>query len=223
MFEQFDLEKEEKRTTFVNKYLQVGNHEATITGYELKKASTGTEQLKLKFESTPITVEGFVADESSVKGGQVGNVDVGIYADYSDTTSDKSKEIGKLCQSIAKRISLKYSDETYNNVCSIKAATMVDYLDQFVKLVRGKYVFFLVVGEVYGYNDTTNKKGEAVRYDKVALKLARFKYVAESKESKDYEAFDKGNQYHYWTKKDLLLTPDAPATPGTTKTTDAWN
>jgi hypothetical protein len=220
MFEQFDLE--EKKSGFVNKYLQVGNHEATITGFTLKESSKGSKQLYFQLEGTPITVDGFTPDESSIKGGQVGNISCGIYADYSDITSDKAKEVGKFCQSVAKRISLKYSDDTYNNVCAIKATTMEDFLTQFVKLVRGKYVFFLVVGEVYGYNETVNKKGEPVKYDKVSLKFARYKYVAESKESKDFEAFDKTNQYHYWTKKDLLETPDtAPSTSA--KPNVDWN
>lgn len=213
------LDIEETGKVFVNKYVQYGNQELTITGFEMKESSTGKHLIKMNVESPTIKEDGFVADESAINGGQVGNIQVGIFADY--TNEEKQKEIGKIMQTIAKRASEKYGDNSiYDKVIAAGTQpTMQDYLNEVAKVLRGKFVAFQVCAEAYATK--TSDKGKV--YDKTFLKLGRYGFVASTVD--ELKPFDKDNQYHYSYSKDYHTTADtAPMDAGGTSDAgvDPW-
>src|SRR3990167_5757769 len=211
-FGQLDITEKEK--VFINKYVEYGNQELMITGFEMKASKAGDKhQIEMKVESPTITTEGFTPDEKAINGGKVGSIKVGIYANY--TEFEEAKKIATICQSIAKRV----DEGTYSKVCAIEAADMQTYLYTFAALMKGKFVWFTVCAEAYG-TKTSEKTGKT--YDKYTLNLGRYKYVGSSES--DLAPFDKTNKYHYGYTDTYSATPDAPSTPVTTTTgSTPWN
>lgn len=219
-FGQLDIE--EKGSTFINKYVEYGNQELMITGFELKASSAGDKhQIKMLVESPTVKENGFTPDEKAVNGGKIGTITVGIFADY--TLEDKAKEIGKIMQLIAKKASEKYADDNlYNRVCAIDYTTMEDYLKQVQAILKGKFVWFQVCAEAYAKKVVESKNGgEPKTYDKYSLHLGRYGFVASKEEG--LKPFDKNNKFHYGYSDKYDVTPDAaPVVSTTPASTDGW-
>ena len=63
----------------VRNWFGYGIHKASITGFEIKVASTGTEQVKLNFETLACTEKGFKADSKAIRWEKIRASHVSLY------------------------------------------------------------------------------------------------------------------------------------------------
>lgn len=167
-------------------YLSYGRQELTITGFEIKVASTKAQQVLVQFESRKVESSSFTPADNAKYGGRVGKVKMGIYM----STKEHFEEFERNIQMIAKVLGV------LDELLAIQATDLEAYLEQVTPLFSGKYAWFIIGAEEY-------YKGDKLRH---ALFVPRHFFV--SHQEKGLKAFDTENKYVY--KK--AQKPDAEAT-----------
>lgn len=179
----------------VGKYLSYGVQEAMITGFEVKTASTGKQQVMLLLEGPKVTTTGFEPDPTSKFGGKVGKVQFTIYFAPGD------KEEGEFIQKvalIAKKLGVSEKIDT------IEASGLQEYLNKITPILRGKMLWWAITAEEYQKKDS-----DRVGY---TLGLRRYGFVASKEEMEvnpnHIKPFDKGNKYDYKALSSPSKDPD---------------
>ena len=175
-------------------FINYGNHVLMINSFEVRKASTGSEQVRINFEGAPVEEAGFEAHEDSTNGGKIGRVNFSSWL----ANENQVEEFNTNMAILTNKLGVK------EEVDAIEADDLQDYLDKITPLVKGKQAHWLICAEEY-----LDDKGDTPK-TKYSLKTARYGFMASMAEGVDHiDAFDKENKYHY---KKLEETPDEMAT-----------
>lgn len=186
-----------------SKYLTYGVQKAAITGYDLKTAASGKQQVSFLMESPKVTDAGFEPDESAKLGGKVGRVQVTIYIGKDD--EEQNNQFIERIALIAKKLNVS------EKVDAVSADNLKDYLDRVIPIIRGKFAWWAITGEEYAKKDS-DKIG-------VVLGLRRYGFVASLDDMEanpnHIKPFDKGNKYDYKAlsspSRDLAVDPISEA------------
>jgi len=151
----------------VRNWLGYGIHKAAITGFEIKIAQTGTEQVCLNFETPKIEKEGFKADQKAVRGGKTAFKMA--FGPYQKTEEQEAEFLNKI-DLVAQKLGLK------KEVDAISADSLVEYMTEFVAVVKMQDAYWKFIGKEY-----QNSKGEI----KVFSEVARFGFIKSIDEIKE--------------------------------------
>lgn len=129
-------------TGFTNMYISYGIHLLKINNVEVKTASTGKIQIKFLTEGKEIPgFEGADLGDGVKAKGLVGRINLGSYFDVNDEF-----RVNLLLANL-KAIAEKAG--VVDKLDAIEANTVEDLLNKFVKIVQGKYLWFVIKGTEY--------------------------------------------------------------------------
>lgn len=136
--------KEVKETSGFNQmYIGYGINLLKINGFEVKDASTGKIQIKLLVEGPEIGggFEGADLGDGVKAKGLIGRVNMGIYFDKED--SSKLDWLMKNLMYIAEKA------DVLDKLKELEVDSIEELLEKFVKIVRGKFMWFVIKGDQY--------------------------------------------------------------------------
>jgi hypothetical protein len=169
----------------VAKSLQAGVVYAHIYSALVRESrNTGKKMLELTLEGPAMEgFEGWAIDKDNLEGpkytGQSSRVSASIWIDsFNDANLAKNEIMYKLSV-IATELGMK------DELDSISATTIEDWVAKVINLVKGKNLYFFLKGVEEEYNGKTIIK----------LSLPKYKFVADDADKLD--KFDKNNQFHY--------------------------
>lgn len=136
--------------SFQRTFISYGIHLLKINGYELKTAQTGKVQIKFLVEGPEIPgFEGAELPDGTKAKGLIGRVNFGIYKDFENET--EVANFGDNLVIIGQKMGVE------KEVSDISADSLEKTLDQFIKIIKGKYAWFQIKGKEYLSKE--NKKG----------------------------------------------------------------
>jgi hypothetical protein len=170
-------------TGFVSQFIKYGCNKLKINHIELRDSSTGKKLVKIWVETEPLpgNFEGAELQDGTKAKGLVGKVSLGIYID----TANEAKVTGLLNN-------LKFVAEKANvltEVAAIEASTLEEFMAKYVKIIKGKYMWFIIKAREYekGKYDLSFKEGK-IGEDKDGNKVYQvFCKNGDFKDSKDTE------------------------------------
>ncbi len=161
---------------FLPQFISYGVNLLKINHIELKESSTGKYQVKFWMEG-PAKGKDFVGAELPDKTkavGLVGKVNLGIYFALDDNF--KVENLTNNLMYIAEKA------EVADQVAEIQADTIQDLLEQYLQIIKGKFMWFIVKGEEYD-------KG------KFALSLKEGRIGQDDEGKKIFQVFCKHNDF----------------------------
>lgn len=141
-------------------FLGYGIHLCAVTGYDIHTAGTGNKQVRLNFEGKPVDDPNFKASDEAQWGGKTGRASFGPYL----KTQENQDEFMAKVALIASRLGVK------TQVDAINAATIEEYMEAFVPLIKGKFGYWKLCAREYdkGLDDDGNQQvgivNEIARY-----------------------------------------------------------
>lgn len=130
--------------------------------------SKGGDKVLIKFNFETDPVDGIKPVATSVRGGQVATVQMGIYFNPSDATSKQTIEFYKNLGIIAKKAG-KFSEFE-----QIKKGNFYDFMTSFLKLMKDVKLAYAFGGDKYLAADKNDASKVYVRH---ALKFTRYGFV----------------------------------------------
>lgn len=139
---------------FQSQFISYGIHLLKINGFELKVAKTNKVQVKFLVEGPEIpNFDGAELPDGNKAKGLVGRVNLGIYFDTEDET--------KINSLLANLKAIAEKADVVSALDAIEADNLEDFLTKFMKVIRGKYMWFIIKGDEY---EKDGKKGYALSF-----------------------------------------------------------
>lgn len=180
-----------------SKYLSYGVQKAAITGFELKTAQSGKQQVVLHMESPKVLEAGFEADETAKFGGKIGRINFTIYFDK--TNKEQIDQFVSNVALIAKKLGVSEA------VDAINSEDIEDYMNKLIPVVKGKFAWWGITAQEYQKKDS-----DKVGY---SLGLRRYGFIASLDEMEanpeHIKPFDKNSVYDYKALAKPSKDPDA--------------
>ena len=157
-----------------------GNYELYITGLaEVRKSESGKVSLKFDMETPKPQDASFKPMESAKLGGSICRVQIGIYFDPSDASSNATTQFYNDLAVIAKKAN------KYDQFEKLDKTNFGAFIKGFLQLMNGVKLAYQLGGDVYYQRD---KNDESKIWKKYSLKFGRYGFVKEKlEELKDFE------------------------------------
>lgn len=180
-----DIEPQEEGGSGISKYVSYGIRKVRINYFEIRTASTGSQQVVLNVETPTIDDGEFIPDENSMIGGQIGRVEFTIYMNpsspsFNDIVTSFNTDIDILSTKLG----------IQDKVKSIEADNLEDYVEQLNDVMGESNFFYLAITA----REYINAEGEK----RFTLGKRRWGFAASIEEGeKKLRPFDKNDQYDY--------------------------
>lgn len=163
----------------VGQYIKPGVQELVITGFDVKSASTGSQQVIFNVEG-PCSKPGFKPHDEAKLGGRIGKIQ---FTSYMKLGSQAEQDFQKDIQILADKLGVKEA------VVKVTANSLKEYVEAVFNIIKHKAAIWAVTGEEY----PREGKSPGVR-----LGRRRFGFVASMAEGINHlKPFDKTNPYDY--------------------------
>jgi hypothetical protein len=193
---------------FTQQYIGYGIHLLKINRAEIKRSSKGDKiQIKFNVEGPEIKdFEGADLGDGVKAKGLVGWVNLGSYFDPND--SFRVNALLANLKAIAEKANVADKLE------AIEASTIEDLIEKFIRIVQGKFLWFLIKGDEY---ESNGKRGYALSFKEfkvgeeegkklfqIVVKEEKFKETIEEKDGRIVKVFGTNTIGSSIGKKDTL-------------------